>query len=172
MQEARKDNHTCFICHNLFDDKDLVYYAAPNASVYHYYCLPCYEEKIARQKFNAEISKIFRIVSPGPKLFSQRKRLLKKGFTDNVILETVRYLYEVKGLDKRYETFGLVNEDTAHEAHEYYAREAAKQKQKEQDLQNLKINKIEVKHKENVEDDEPILVNPDVLLKDDDIEWS
>ena len=73
MQKARKDNHTCFICHNLFDDKDLVYYAAPNASVYHYYCIPCYEEKIARLKFNTEISKIFRIISPGPKLFSRAR---------------------------------------------------------------------------------------------------
>ena len=71
-------------------------------------CRNCYEERIAYEKFSDGICKIFGLKKPGPIINKQRRTLLDKGYTDEVILDCLDYVYNVKKLKKLSETLVLV----------------------------------------------------------------
>lgn len=89
-------------------------------------CPQHYKEAVEKQKFNNYICELFGIKSPGPKIFNQRKHLNEQGFTDETICHTLDYLFNVKKLNKAYESLGLVNQKTVDEAYDYHLSQKGK----------------------------------------------
>lgn len=104
----------CFSCKEKFNRTEMITYKN------HRYCKSCYEEKLERDKFSQYVCALFHIKAPGPKIWTQRKRLIEKGYTDDTILKTLMYLYEVKSKKKLTETLGLVSVNNINAALNYY----------------------------------------------------
>lgn len=105
-----KEFYKCFSCKELFPVNSLTEYAGINAKEFHKYCSKCLEEKKEREKFSDTVCRIFGIKSPGPRIWTERKRLiLTYGYTDDIIVNCLKYLYDTKHLKKLQETICLVN---------------------------------------------------------------
>lgn len=98
----------CFGCKNEFLREELISYSSPGTVVMHNFCKSCYEERLERDRFSYAVCRIFGIKSPGPIIWTQRKRLMKNGFTDQMIIECLEYLYDTKKVKKYIESLGLV----------------------------------------------------------------
>ena len=56
----------------------------------------CYEDNIEREKFSNKVCEIFGIKSPGPVIWTQRKKLRDTyGYTDSAIIDCLEYIYNV-----------------------------------------------------------------------------
>lgn len=87
----------------------MIQYASPTGKTLYWYCKDCYEERIAREKFSKKVCQIFQLKSPGPRIWTERKRLRNKyGYTDDVIVDCLEYIYEVEKKDKLTESLALV----------------------------------------------------------------
>ena len=105
-----KITRTCAGCKQQIHKSEMLQYASATGKTLQWYCKDCYEEKIAREKFSKKVCQIFQLKSPGPIIWTQRKRLRDKyGYTDDTIIDCLDYLYEVKHMDKLSETLVLVN---------------------------------------------------------------
>lgn len=89
-------------------------------------CPKHYKEAVENEKFNNYICELFGIKSPGPLIFTQRKRLNEQGFTDETICHTLDYLFNVKKLNKAFESLGLINSQTVEEAYNYHLSQKGK----------------------------------------------
>ena len=99
----------CAGCGEEIHKSEMIQYASPTGKTLHWYCKNCYEEKLAREKFSKKVCQIFQLKSPGPIIWTQRKRLKDKyGYTDDAIVDCLEYLYEVCKLDKLSESLVLV----------------------------------------------------------------
>ena len=88
----------------------MVQYTTLSGKTSYWFCRPCYEEKIAREKFQVKVCEIFGIKSPGPLIWTQRKRLQETyGYTDDAIIDCLEYIYNVEHMNKLKESLGLVN---------------------------------------------------------------
>ena len=97
MKETRK----CSKCGKEFLKQDLIQYTTFSGKTTYWLCETCYKEKIAREQFSSKVCEIFGLVSPGPRIWNERKRIQDKyGYTDNVIIDTLEYLYYVKKCNK------------------------------------------------------------------------
>ena len=106
MQLTRK----CYGCkQNIHKDEMIQYFSLSGKSSY-WYCKSCYEEKLAREKFQLKVCQIFGIKSPGPRIWTERKRLINTyGYTDDAIVDCLDYIYNVEHRDKLIESLALVN---------------------------------------------------------------
>lgn len=106
MQLTRK----CAGCKQDIRKDEMVQYFSPTGKTSAWYCHTCLEEKLEREKFSQKVCTIFQLKSPGPRIWTERKRLRTKyGYTDDTIINCLEYLYEVKKIDKLAETLVLVN---------------------------------------------------------------
>lgn len=106
MQITRK----CAGCKQEFRKDELIQYATLSGKTTYWYCKDCYEEKLAREKFSNKVCEIFGIKSPGPRIWTERKRLRDKyGYTDNTIIECLDYIYKVVKKDKLSESLALIS---------------------------------------------------------------
>ena len=113
---------TCCACHEKFPREQIVYYGSQQNQLK--YCPSCYTEKREREKFSNFVCELFGIKAPGPKLYSQRKKLKETyGFTDDTILQTLEYLFRVKHFNKGFESLGLVNPQSVDEAKRYFKKQ-------------------------------------------------
>lgn len=104
-----KPERKCCKCNQSFPRDEIVDYASENATSPRPYCPKCLIEKKEREKFIKEICIIFGIKRPGPKIWTQRKRIIETyGYTDNIIVDCLDYLYNVEKVKKITETLGLV----------------------------------------------------------------
>lgn len=100
---------TCCSCKERFPKEEMTYYTSMGAQAGHYYCKPCLDEKLAREHFSLTVCEIFGLKSPGPRIWTERKRLREKlGYTDALIIECLRYLYTVEKKRKLSESICLV----------------------------------------------------------------
>lgn len=99
-------------CHGCGQDirkDEMIQYSSISGKSTYWYCQSCYEEKLAREKFQQKVCQIFGLESPGPLIWTQRKRLIDKyGYTDDAIVDCLDYIYHVKHMDKLKESLGLV----------------------------------------------------------------
>jgi len=110
----------CFICKKAFLKNDMHEYASARAKQLHWYCEKCYKEKIERENFSDAVCKIFGIKMPGPRIWTERKRLIDTyGYTDNTIIDCLYYLYEVKKMKKLAESLCLITPITVNEMLQY-----------------------------------------------------
>lgn len=155
--------YVCFGCKNKFNAADMIEYQAIGTKASHRYCMFCYEEKKKKEWFANQICRMFGIKTPGPRIYSQRKRLNAEGFTDELIIKTLRYMFDVKHLSKNFESLGLVNTKNMEEALAYW-------KTKEIDVfedpnaEEIKVNVKTVKAKKVIKPKMPEMLNPDDIL--------
>lgn len=96
--------HTCAICKEKLPALEALRYKDNK-----WYCKACFAEKANREWFSSQICLIFGIEAPGQRLWTDRKRLQNTyGYTDKVIIETLRYITEVKHIKLKVVSLGLV----------------------------------------------------------------
>ena len=106
MQVTRK----CYGCKQDIRKEEMVQYSTPSGKTTYWYCKDCYEEKISRERFQMKVCEIFGIKTPGPLIWTQRKRLRDEyGYTDDAIVDCLDYIYNVEHMNKLKESLGLVN---------------------------------------------------------------
>lgn len=106
MQLTRK----CYGCKQDIRKEEMIQYTSLSGKSSYWYCKTCYEEKLAREKFSNKVCEIFGIKSPGPRIWTERKRLRDKyGYTDSAIIDCLEYIYNVVKKDKLSESLALVN---------------------------------------------------------------
>ena len=106
MQLTRK----CFGCKQDIHKDEMIQYSSITGKTTHWFCKSCYEEKMARERFQIKVCQIFGIKSPGPLIWTQRKRLKDEyGYTDDAIVDCLEYIYNVEHMNKLKESLGLVN---------------------------------------------------------------
>lgn len=100
----------CFKCKQQFRKEELINYCTINAKNGHDYCPNCLKEVQDSEWFFNEICKIFGIKRPGPQIYSERTRLKEKyGYTDKIIVNCLKYVYEVEKIPKKANTLYFVN---------------------------------------------------------------
>lgn len=99
----------CYECKQGFPKETLIGYASPGSAVMHNYCSNCLKVKQERDRFAQKVCEIFGLKSPGPRIWTERKRLIDTyGYTDDTIIDCLDYLYNVKKLKKLSESLALV----------------------------------------------------------------
>ena len=100
----------CAGCKQDIRKDEMIQYASLTGQTVYWYCKPCYEEKLARERFQMKVCEIFGIKTPGPLIWTQRKRLKEEyGYTDDAIIDCLEYIYNVKHMNKLKESLGLIN---------------------------------------------------------------
>jgi len=63
-----------------------------------WYCKKCHEEKLAKSLFEETVCKIFNVKKPGGYVWKQRNQIIETyGYTDQIIIDTLNYIYNIKG---------------------------------------------------------------------------
>ena len=87
----------CCMCKEKFRREELIDYAAPGTKTMLSYCTKCLKEKQAREAFSNKVCMIFGLKSPGPRIWSERKRLQDTyGYTDETIINCLVQPYMVE----------------------------------------------------------------------------
>jgi len=106
MQITRK----CAGCKQDIRKDEMVQYFSPSGKTSAWYCKTCLAEKQARERFSNKVCEIFGIKAPGPRIWTERKRLRETyGYTDDSIVSCLDYIYNVLKKDKLTESLALVN---------------------------------------------------------------
>lgn len=110
----------CYKCKQQFLREELVEYARPDAITFHRYCPQCLAEQKLRDLFSKTVCNIFGIKAPGPRIWTERKRLIDTyGYTDQTIIDCLNYIYEVEKVKKLSESLCLVNPPTVERMMKY-----------------------------------------------------
>lgn len=156
---------TCYECKQKFPQNDLIFYTPERAKTGHNYCKKCLEEKQARENFSNTVCKIFGLKAPGPRIWTERKRLHDKyGYTDNIIVRCLDYIYHIEMKKQLAESLCLVTPTMVEKMMRY---------ERTQDIKgrlfainyNQEQNEYIVPIREEVET--PQLDDPDKWLNDD-----
>lgn len=131
-------SRTCFGCKETFNSSSLVQYASPNSTVMHWYCPKCLQEKTERDRFSSVVCNIFGLKAPGPRIWTERKRLIDTyGYTDDQLINCLEYLYKIKGLKKLSESLCLINPKSMSEMYAYKQRQENESKRPENMARNI-----------------------------------
>ena len=123
MKMTRK----CYGCKQDILKDEMVQYSTVSGKTSYWYCRDCYEEKIARERFQNKVCEIFGIKTPGPLIWTQRKRLQDEyGYTDDAIVDCLDYIYNVEHMNKLKESLGLVNPRSMNNMKAWRAKKKAK----------------------------------------------
>ena len=102
--------YKCYGCKEKFPKSQLVSYASIRAKNPQNYSPNCLKEKQARESFSEKVCAIFGLKAPGPRIWTERKRLMDNyGYTDSVIVDCLDYIYKVEKKKKLAESLCLVN---------------------------------------------------------------
>ena len=123
MQITRK----CYGCKQDIRKDEMVQYSTPSGKTTYWFCRECYEEKLARERFQIKVCEIFGIRTPGPLIWTQRKRLRDEyGYTDDAIVDCLEYIYNVEHMNKLKESLGLVNPKSMNKMRAWRAEQKAR----------------------------------------------
>lgn len=157
----------CYGCKQKFRKSELIDYAAPMTVTMHSYCPKCLVEKQQREAFSDKVCSIFGIKSPGPIIWTERKRLIKKyGYTDETIIDCLDYLYKVKKVRKLAESLYLVTPSSVNEMLKYKHSLEVENIQLAHAIADTEIREQIVSVKENIDNKDEEL-NPDDWLSID-----
>lgn len=119
----------CYECKQDFRREELVNYTPINAKTGHNYCVKCLQEKQDRERFSSKVCEIFGIKTPGPRIWTERKRIISTfGYSDNTIIDCLDYIYKIEKKKKLSESLCLVTPYTVNKMMEYKRNEASKAK--------------------------------------------
>ena len=100
----------CHGCGQDINKNEMLQYSTLSGKTSYWYCKDCYEERLARERFQTKVCTIFGIKSPGPRIWTERKRLMDAyGYTDDAIVDCLDYIYNVEHMNKLTESLALVN---------------------------------------------------------------
>ena len=117
---AIRPTHKCHTCKEVFRNEEMVNYATPRSKTSYWYCKKCYNEKMAQEEFSNKVCSIFGIKTPGPRIWTERKRLIDTyGYSDETIVNCLDYIYNVLKKPKKVETIYLVNPTMVDEMMQY-----------------------------------------------------
>ena len=106
MQLTRK----CHGCKQDIRKDEMIQYSTLSGKTSYWFCKQCYEDKMARERFQTKVCQIFGIKTPGPLIWTQRKHLQDTyGYTDDAIVDCLEYIYNVEHMNKLKESLGLIN---------------------------------------------------------------
>ena len=152
----------CYACKQQFRKTELIDYASPFAKIPHSYCSKCLAEKQERERFSDKVCSIFGIKSPGPRIWTERKRLHDTfGYTDDLIIDCLDYIYNVEKHKNCVESLFLVQPPMVERMRAY-----KKKTQNDVVSPQNKITEYVVPVRENISK-KPTLLNPDDFLDDD-----
>ena len=99
----------CYGCKQDINKDEMIQYSTLSGKSSYWYCKQCYEERVARERFQLKVCQIFGIKAPGPRIWTERKRLMETyGYTDDAIVDCLDYIYNVEHRDKLTESLALV----------------------------------------------------------------
>ncbi len=157
----------CFGCKQDFRKNELVEHSSPSGKTTNWYCPKCLQEKLDREKFSDTVCSIFGIKNPGPIIWTQRKRLQEKyGYTDDVIITCLEYIYKVEHKKILSESLVLVTPLTVEKALKYKKQQEYNENKLVTAVTGTQYVERYVKIKENI-DEEKTELNPDDFLDDD-----
>lgn len=153
----------CYGCRQEFRKSELVDYTSPAAKISHSYCPNCLKEKQEREAFSEKVCSIFGIKSPGPRIWNDRKRLIEKfGYTDDIIIDCLDYVYNVEKQDKKVESLYLVNPVSVERMRKFKRDLEAENRQIARALSHTQVKEYIAPIQENI--DEKKEWNPDDWL--------
>jgi hypothetical protein len=162
MQLTRK----CFGCKQDIRKDEMIQYSSPSGKTSYWYCKNCYEDKIEREKFSNKVCEIFGIKSPGPVIWTQRKKLRDTyGYTDSAIIDCLEYIYNVLKLKKLSESLVLVNPKNMNNMKAWRAAQKARASSIAAAIANTEVHEHIVKIRENTKKKKEINLD-DALLDD------
>lgn len=142
--------HKCAGCKTDFRNEDMIQYSSPSGKTSQWLCHKCYEDKLSREKFQNKVCQIFGLKSPGPIIWTQRKRLRDTyGYTDDVIVDCLDYIYNTKHMKKLSESLALVNPRSINEMKTWKAEQKALAGSIAASIANTKTKEYIVPIKEN-----------------------
>lgn len=106
-------------------------------------------------------------MSPGPRIWRERKKLLQLGYTDNVICECLDYIYNIKKLPKLVESLCLINSRLIEEMKAYKKRQEIKGFMLANAISQTNIQETIVPIRENIKEKKKTALNPDDWLNID-----
>ena len=163
-----RDLLQCHECKEKFRREELISYATLRSKTAYNYCKKCYQEKLARERFAEKVCNIFGIKSPGPRIWTERKCLKDTyGYTDDLLIECLDYIYNVEKKKKFSESLCLINPSLVDKMMTY--------KRREQNKNNKIVSAINTETKEYVvkitekdkENKNKVRWNPDDWLLDE-----
>lgn len=141
----------CHECKEKFRRDELISYATLRSKTAYNYCKNCYQEKLARERFSEKVCNIFGIKAPGPRIWTERKRLKDTyGYTDDVLIDCLDYIYKVEKKKKFSESLCLINPTLVDKMMSYKRREQNKNNKIVSAI-NTQTNEYFVSIKENTE---------------------
>jgi len=156
----------CYGCKQEFRREELVDYAGPAAKTMQSYCPKCLAEKQAREKFSDKVCMIFGIKAPGPRIWTERKRLIETyGYTDDVIVDCLEYIYTVEKKKKFAESLTLIKPPMVEKMKRWKASEDYKARELVR-ATKMQVREFVVPIKENTKDNKEIL-NADDFLEEE-----
>ena len=146
MQVTRK----CYGCKQDIHKDEMIQYSSPSGKTSYWFCKSCYEEKILREKFQLKVCSIFGIKAPGPRIWTERKRLKNiYGYTDDAIVDCLEYIYNVKKMNKLTESLALVNPRSMNEMKAWRAQKKVQASGIAASIANTEMKEYLVPVKEN-----------------------
>ena len=101
---------TCHTCKEKFLKNEMIEITSFSGKTSNWYCKKCANEKYEREAFSNAVCSIFGIKAPGPRIWTERKRLIDTyGYTDNTIIDCLNYLYNIEKKKKIAESLCLIN---------------------------------------------------------------
>ena len=121
----------CYGCGESFRKENMIEIFSISGKTSQWYCVKCANEKHVRDAFSDKVCQIFGLKTPGPRIWTERKRLQNTyGYTDDIIVDCLDYIYNVKKFRKLVESLALVKPSMVDEMMTY---------KKHQDYNNNKI---------------------------------
>ena len=153
----------CYGCKQDFRRDELISYASATSNKAHNYCRKCLIEKQERERFSNAVCKIFGLKVPGPRIWTERKRLQETyGYTDDTIVDCLVYIYNVEKAKKLTESLALVKPPTVEKMLKY-KRSKEREQQQLATAAQTEIKEHIVSVKENVKENKNILNADDFL---------
>lgn len=116
----------CASCRQDFYKDELIEYTSITGKTTAWYCPTCLEQKQERERFSMKVCEIFGIKTPGPRIWTERKRLMDKyGYTDSAIIDCLEYIYNELKKQKLSESLVLVNPTSMEQMKKWRARKKA-----------------------------------------------
>lgn len=107
---AEYPTHVCHICKKTFRTDEMAHYATLRSKKAYWYCAACHNEVIEKEKFSEKVCQIFGLKAPGPRIWTERKRLKDTyGYTDSILVDSLDYIYNIQKKKKLSESLCLIN---------------------------------------------------------------
>ena len=154
----------CYGCKQDIRKDEMIQYSTLSGKTSYWFCKSCYEEKMARERFQVKVCQIFGIKAPGPVIWTQRKRLRDEyGYTDDAIVDCLDYIFNVQHRSILAESLGLVNPKTMSQMKAWRADQKARAGSITAAIANMETKEYVVPIRENTKKKEEINLD-DALL--------